>query len=161
MVSWQSTVLRRFGRNLMPGLQPGAFAPGLTGLAAFESSTFVEGAAVLTIGEGLDSVAGAVTMARDAGAVVIPTTLTGAKSGPTVAAGVYPVLRERLLASLAPLRGQVDGVSLQLHGAMVTRKSPTPRATCWRRSRHSWEFRSRRRSTCTAISRRAWDPRHR
>lgn len=100
------------------------FAPGLTGLAAFESSTFVEGAAVLTIGDGLDSVAGAVAVAREAGAVVIPTTLAGAMSGPTVAAGVYPALRERLLAGLAPLRGQVDGVYLQLHGAMVTEDDP-------------------------------------
>lgn len=100
------------------------FAPGTTGLADFEASTFVDGATVLTVGGGLDSVAGAVTTAREAGAEVVPTSLAGAMSGPVVEAGAYAVLRERLLSGLAPLRGQVDGVYLQLHGAMVAEDEP-------------------------------------
>ncbi|MEE6287862.1 M81 family metallopeptidase [Georgenia sp. MJ173] len=100
------------------------FAPGATGLAAFEGSTFVEGPAVLTVGGGLDSVAGAVAVAEAAGVTVVPTTSAGAMSGPTVAAGVYPVLRRRLLDGLAAHRGQVDGVYLQLHGAMVAEDEP-------------------------------------
>ncbi|MEE6282895.1 M81 family metallopeptidase [Georgenia sp. MJ170] len=100
------------------------FAPGTTGLAAFEGSTYAEGPAVLTVGGGLDSVAGAVAVAEAAGATVVPTTIAGAMSGPTVAAGVYPVLRRRLLDGLAPLRGQVDGIYLELHGAMVAEDEP-------------------------------------
>ncbi len=100
------------------------FAPGVTGIEAFRSSTWAEGDEVLTVGGGLDSIAGAVAAARVAGAQVVPTTSAGAMSGPTVAAGVYPRLRERLLAGLAPLRGAVDGVYLQLHGAMVAEDEP-------------------------------------
>lgn len=100
------------------------FAPGVTDQTAFETSTFAEGDAVLTVGEGLDSIAGAVAVARAAGVEVVPTTSAGAMSGPTIAAGVYPALRERLLAGLAPLRGLVDGVYLQLHGAMVAEDEP-------------------------------------
>lgn len=96
-----------------------SFAPGRTPLSAFEASTFAAGPEVLSVGGGLDSVAGAVSIARAAGAQVIPTTSAGAMSGPPLAAGVYPQLRERLLSGLAPHRGQVDGVYLQLHGAMV------------------------------------------
>lgn len=100
------------------------FAPGVTGIEAFQSSTYAEGDAVLTAGGGLDSIAGAAATAWAAGAEVVPTTSAGGMSGPTVAAGVYPRLRERLLAGLAPLRGQVDGVYLQLHGAMVAEDEP-------------------------------------
>ncbi|WP_434080495.1 M81 family metallopeptidase [Sanguibacter sp. Z1732] len=95
------------------------FAPGRTRMDAFESTTFASGADVLEAGQGLDSVAGAVAIAREAGAQVIPTTSAGALSGPILAAGVYPRLRDRLLDGLASHRGEVDGIYVQLHGAMV------------------------------------------
>ncbi|NJC72933.1 M81 family metallopeptidase [Planosporangium thailandense] len=100
------------------------FAPGPQGLDAFRASTYADGAEVLTVGQGLDSIAGALAVARANGVDVVPTTAAGAMSGPTVAAGVYPFLRDRLLAGLAPLRGQVDGIYLQLHGAMVAEDEP-------------------------------------
>ncbi|MBC9733993.1 M81 family metallopeptidase [Nocardioides marmotae] len=109
------------GRIAVAGLmfEANTFVPGVTPLTAFETSTYAEGDAVLTAGQGLDSIAGAVAVCTAAGYDVVPTTSAGAMSGPTVAAGVYPALRERLLAGLAPHRGAVDGVYLQLHGAMV------------------------------------------
>lgn len=96
------------------------FAPGRTGIEAFESTTFATGEEVLHVGKGLDSIAGVVAVAREAGAEIVPTTSAGALSGPTLASGVYPKLRARLLDGLAPLRGKVDGVYVQLHGAMVS-----------------------------------------
>lgn len=101
-----------------------SFAPGRTGLDAFETSTFAEGPDVLTVGEGLDSIAGAVEVAEAAGVEVVPTTVATAMSGAPVAADAYAALRKRLLDGLAPLRGQVDGVYLELHGAMVAEDEP-------------------------------------
>lgn len=95
-----------------------SFAPGVTALTDFERS-FACGADVLRVGGGIDSIAGAVQVAQAAGAVVVPTTLAAAMSGPPVQAGAFEMLRRRLLDNLAPHVGQVDGVYLSLHGAMV------------------------------------------
>ncbi len=95
-----------------------SFAPGTTPLSTFDRSA-TTGDEVLTSGGGIDSVAGAVAVARAAGAIVLPTTAAFGLSGPTVAAGAYPELRDRLLAGLAPHVGGLDGVYLSLHGAMV------------------------------------------
>ncbi|WP_084614544.1 M81 family metallopeptidase [Nakamurella lactea] len=97
-----------------------SFAPGTTDLDDFERRAST-GDAMLAAGGGLDSLAAAAEVAKTAGARIIPTWQAGAMSGPPVAAGVYPVLRERLLASLRPHVGNIDGVYLSLHGAMVAR----------------------------------------
>jgi microcystin degradation protein MlrC len=95
-----------------------SFAPGATELTDFERGS-ASGAAVLTAGGGIDSIAGAAEVAAMAGAEVVPTTAAFALSGPPVAAGVFGTLRRRLLDGLAPHVGSVDGVYLSLHGAMV------------------------------------------
>lgn len=96
-----------------------SFAPGTTSMDAF-SRSFAEGPELLEVGGGIDSIAGAAQVARTVGARLIPTTLATAMSGPTVAAGVYPELKRRLLSGLKPTLGQIDGIYLSLHGAMVT-----------------------------------------
>lgn len=95
-----------------------SFAPGTTQLADFDRSS-ARGAQVLTVGGGIDSMAGAVGVAQAAGATIIPITSATAMSGPPVAAGVYAALKKRILDGLSPLRDRVDGVYLSLHGAMV------------------------------------------
>lgn len=95
-----------------------SFAPGSTTLADFERG-WATGADVLTVGGGIDSIAGAAQIAASAGATLVPITTASAMSGPPVQAGAYPVLRRRLLDGLASHLGRVDGVYLSLHGAMV------------------------------------------
>jgi microcystin degradation protein MlrC len=95
-----------------------SFAPGVTELVDFERGS-AAGAGVLTAGGGIDSIAGAAAVAERAGIEVVPTTAAFALSGPPVAAGVFGVLRQRLLDGLAPHVGAIDGVYLSLHGAMV------------------------------------------
>lgn len=95
-----------------------SFAPGTTGIEKFRDTAFAEGAAVLTIGEGLDSIAGAAGAAAELGLELVPTTLAIGIGGPVIAAGTYSILEQRLLDGLTAA-GSLDGIYLQLHGAMV------------------------------------------
>lgn len=102
------------------------FVPGVTTFSAFEEGIFVEGTEVLTVGGGNDSIAGAIRIAEAYEAELVPTTTTIANplSGPILNAEAHHRVRDRLLHGLAPLKGQVDGVYLQLHGAMVCEGEP-------------------------------------
>jgi microcystin degradation protein MlrC len=100
------------------------FAPGSTGYERFEQVIFGEGPTVLSIGDGLDSIAGAKRVALEHGVELVPTTIASAIGGPIVAAGTYERLKDRLLDGLREVRGTVDGVYLQLHGAMVCEDEP-------------------------------------
>lgn len=95
------------------------FAPGLATVDTLRSSGWADGDDVLTYGQGIDSIAGAMKVAHAHGVTLVPTTATGPASGSTIAAGEYAKFRARLLDGLRPLVGQVDGVYLSLHGAMV------------------------------------------
>ena len=96
-----------------------SFAPGVATREKLWRSGWADGDEVFTYGQGIDSIAGAMKVADAEGVILIPTTSEGPASGPTFAAGEYKYLRERLLDGLRPLVGEVDGVYLSLHGAMV------------------------------------------
>ena len=96
-----------------------SFAPGVATIDTLQLSGWAQGADVLTYGQGIDSIAGALKVAHAHGVTTIPTTAVGPASGSTIAAGEYAKLRTMLLDGLRPLVGQVDGVYLSLHGAMV------------------------------------------
>ena len=96
-----------------------SFAPGLATTETLRLSGWADGDSVFTYGQGIDSIAGAMKVAQAHGVTLVPTTATGPASGSTIAAGEYAKFRDRLLDGLRPLVGQVDGVYLSLHGAMV------------------------------------------
>jgi len=96
-----------------------SFAPGVSTREKLWRSGWADGDEVFTYGQGIDSIAGAMKVADEEGVILIPTTSAGPASGPTFAAGEYKYFRERLLDGLRPLVGEVDGVYLSLHGAMV------------------------------------------
>lgn len=96
-----------------------SFAPGLATVETLKLSGWVDGDDVLTYGQGIDSIAGALKVAKAQGVTLVPTTAVGPASGSTIAAGEYGKMRKRLLDGLRPLAGKVDGVYLSLHGAMV------------------------------------------
>lgn len=96
-----------------------SFAPGEATLDTLRHAAWADGDDVLRYGHGIDSIAGAVAVARSAGVEIVPTTAAGPVSGPAFRAGEYATLRSRLLDGLRPLAGRVDGVYLSLHGAMV------------------------------------------
>lgn len=96
-----------------------SFAPGVATIETLRLSGWADGEDVFVYGQGIDSIAGAMKVAHAHGVTMIPTTAVGPASGSTIAAGEYAKLRARLLDGLRPLVGQVDGVYLSLHGAMV------------------------------------------
>lgn len=96
-----------------------SFAPGLATVETLQLSGWVDGDDVFSYGQGIDSIAGALKVAQARGVTMIPTTAGGPASGSTFAAGEYGKMRARLLDGLRPLVGEVDGVYLSLHGAMV------------------------------------------
>lgn len=96
-----------------------SFTPGKATLSTIQNAGWVDGRDVLTFGGGIDSISGALLVAEAENIDLVPTTVAGPMSGPTVAAGVFEALRERMISALLPLRGTVDGVYLSLHGAMV------------------------------------------
>lgn len=100
-----------------------SFAPGTTGIETFRSVAFADGAEVLTIGDGLDSIAGAAAEAEELGLELVPTTLAIGIGGPLVAAGTFALLERRVLDGLESA-GEFDGIYLQLHGAMVCEDEP-------------------------------------
>lgn len=95
------------------------FAPGLSGRSRFLGEALATGETVLTAGNGIDSISGAVAAAAGAGVEIIPVLSTSGLSGPTVNQPVFEELLETIRAAIRPLRGAIDGLYLQAHGAMV------------------------------------------
>lgn len=97
-----------------------SFAPGLTQMDAFERYLLVSGEKVLTAGLGKDEIAGALSVATAEGIELVPVFAADGGCGPTVSDETYEFLKARLLKELDEVLGEVDGVYLRLHGAMVT-----------------------------------------
>lgn len=100
-----------------------SFAPGATSLDDFRRRMMASGPEIFTAGLGRDELAGARAVAESAGVRPVPVFCAGGLAGATVAATAHQALRDRLLAELAEVIDEVDGVYLWLHGAMVAEDS--------------------------------------
>src|SRR5262245_25293979 len=100
----------------------------------FEARDLRYGGEILEAYRGTGTCLGGMLAAAERHAIVLSPSIAAAASpaGP-VTADVYRQVRERLLADLAAA-GPVDGILLDLHGAMVVEPPTTARASCWRRS---------------------------
>jgi len=112
---------------LIAGLryEANSFAPGRATLDAFRRRRLVVGDDVLAH-EHADAIAGAVCVARDTGARLVGALSTWGGSGPVVADDAYAELRDALLARIERHAGDVDGVFVALHGAMLAEGQPDP-----------------------------------
>lgn len=97
-----------------------SFSAGLTNLADFRRQVFVHDADVLRVGGGKDELAGAMTVAEKAGVELVPLFYSRATSGPVVDDEAYEYLKRQIIDGISAIAGDIDGVYLRLHGAMVS-----------------------------------------
>ena len=102
------------------------FAPGVTGLAAFEDYFLIEGDTVLDAMRGTRTPLGGEITALDGfGYAMAPLVWATAMPSGLVTAEAWATLRDRLLRRLRDA-GPVDGVLLALHGAMAAEGADDP-----------------------------------
>lgn len=97
-----------------------SFAPGKTGRESFRTRRELFGDEVVTQLEGTNTeIGGVVEVAKSEDVELVPSVTTSAMPGPMVAADAFEFYRDRLLTDLRAAAGDIDGVLLSLHGAMV------------------------------------------
>lgn len=102
------------------------FAPGRTGMDAFERRGIRRGEAALHgWGEARTEVPGFLAILRAAGAEAVPLLCTSAESGPPLSHAVFEMLLNEVLDGLRAA-GRLDGVLLSLHGAMAVEDQDDP-----------------------------------
>ena len=93
------------------------FCPGVTDLAAFKSTSWSEGAEILSRHRGVrDDLGGMIEAAERLGIELAPTLATVTQPSATIARQAYETIRDTLLARLQAA-GPVDAICLALHGA--------------------------------------------
>lgn len=101
-----------------------SFVPGTTDMATFERYGIHEGQQI--IDEAISSMAGAVSTANARGVELVPTLSVAGHAGGPVVDEAYEELSQRLLAMIEREHEQVDGIYLQMHGAMATTRRDDP-----------------------------------
>lgn len=109
--------------------QTNSFSPVATTLDDFKAYRYAEADALLrTEGVAQSALTGAIEVAADLGHEIVPLLDARAPAGAPVDATVFQTLGQRLRAGLGAVRGPVDGVLLDLSGAMVTASDPDAEA---------------------------------
>ncbi|MEX2563460.1 MAG: M81 family metallopeptidase [Nitriliruptoraceae bacterium] len=101
-----------------------SFVPGTTGLDVFERYGVHEGQQI--IDEAASSMAGAVKAASERGLELVPTLSAAGHAGGPVVDDAYEHLAHRFLAMIERERDSIDGIYLQMHGAMATTRRDDP-----------------------------------
>lgn len=95
------------------------FSGGEGTVVDFERTGLYVGDNIFEVGRQNDSIAGAMQVAVERGIELVPTFYARSNSGPRVTAQAHQDLKSRLLNALEPVLGEVNGIYLRLHGAMV------------------------------------------
>jgi microcystin degradation protein MlrC len=91
-----------------------------TGRAAFEAHDLRYGGEILEAFRGTGTcLGGMIDAAGERHVALVPSLAASAAPGGRVTKDVYAEVKDRLLADLAAVAGRIDGVLLDLHGAMV------------------------------------------
>lgn len=91
-----------------------------TDRAAFEAHDLRYGGEIVEVFRGTGTcLGGMIAGAAERGAALLPSVAASASPGGRVTADIYAHVKTRLLRDLAEVAGRVDGVLLDLHGAMV------------------------------------------
>ena len=101
-----------------------SFVPGIVGFETFERYGIHEGQTI--IDEAASSMAGAIKVAGERGIELVPTLSASGHAGDPVDDGAYEHLAQQLLSMVADLHEKVDGIYLQMHGAMATMTHDDP-----------------------------------
>ncbi|HEU4793777.1 MAG TPA: M81 family metallopeptidase, partial [Nitrolancea sp.] len=92
-----------------------------TTIESFEQHRYAEGDAIIATYRDTETpIGGFIDGAEERGITLVPTLAAYALPSGIVAAGALRLLTDRLCDRLIAIRGQIDGLLLDLHGAMVS-----------------------------------------